>query len=73
MRNSRETRFDAAPSTEGGITRLAFTCAQEKGADVDPLLRKAGLSRTQIEVREGREIYAILVSWRSVTVESASD
>jgi hypothetical protein len=71
MRNSRETRFDAAPSTEGGI--LAFTCSQEKGADVDPLLRKAGLSRTQIEVREGREIYAILVSWRSVTVESASD
>jgi hypothetical protein len=31
------------------MTRLAFACAQEKGADVDTLLRKAGLSRTQIE------------------------
>ena len=31
------------------MTRLAFACAQETGADVDTLLRKAGLSRTQIE------------------------
>jgi len=31
------------------MTRLAFACAQEKRADVDTLLRKAGLSRTQIE------------------------
>jgi hypothetical protein len=31
------------------MSRLAFACAQEKGADVDTLLRKAGLSRTQIE------------------------
>jgi AraC-like DNA-binding protein len=31
------------------MTRLAFACAQEKGADVDTSLRKADLSRTQIE------------------------
>ena len=31
------------------MTRLAFACAQEKRADVDTLLRKAGLSRAQIE------------------------
>ena len=31
------------------MTRLAFACAQEKSADVDTLLRKAGLSRAQIE------------------------
>jgi len=47
--DSREDRFDAVPSAEGGMTRLAFACAQEKGADVDTLLRNAGLSRTQIE------------------------
>src|SRR5215469_13761100 len=47
--DSRENRFDAAPSAEGGMTRLAFACAQEKGADVDTLLGKAGLSRAQIE------------------------
>jgi len=49
MRNSAAERLDAVPSAEGGMTRLAFACAQEKGADVDTLLRKAGLSRTQIE------------------------
>ena len=49
MRNSTAERLDAVPSAEGGMTRLAFACAQEKGADVDTLLRKARLSRTQIE------------------------
>ena len=49
MRNSAAERLDAVPSAEGGMTRLAFACAQEKGADVDTLLRKAGLSRAQIE------------------------
>jgi AraC-like DNA-binding protein len=49
MRNSTAERLDAVPSAEGGMTRLAFACAQEKGADVDSLLRKARLSRTQIE------------------------
>ena len=43
MRNSAAERLDAVPSAEGGMTRLAFACAQEKGADVDTLLRKAGL------------------------------
>ena len=31
------------------MTRLAFACALEKKIDVEALLRKAGLSRTQIE------------------------
>src|SRR3974390_3163833 len=49
MRDSRAKRLDVIPSVEGVMTRLAFACAQGKGADVDSLLRKAGLSRTQIE------------------------
>ena len=39
----------AGASAEGGITRLAFARALGKGVDVDALLRKAGLSRMQIE------------------------
>src|SRR6516162_7182164 len=39
----------AVASAEGGITRLAFARALGKGVDVDALLRKAGLSRMQIE------------------------
>ena len=49
MRNSAEERLDAGPSAEGGITRLAFAHALEKKIDVEALLRKAGLSRIQIE------------------------
>jgi len=49
MRNYAAERLDAVPSAEGGMTRLGFACAQEKSADVDTLLRKAGLSRAQIE------------------------
>ena len=54
MRNSAAEHLDAVPSAEGGMTRLAFACAQEKGADVDTLLRKAGLSRAQIEDSHAR-------------------
>src|SRR5262249_28466094 len=49
MRNSAAERLDAAPSAEGGMTRLAFARALEKEVDVEALLRKAGLSRIQIE------------------------
>jgi AraC-like DNA-binding protein len=49
MRNSAAQRLDPIPSAEGRMTRLAFACALEKNVDVDALLRRAGLSRTQIE------------------------
>ena len=49
MGNSAAERLAAVASAEGGITRLAFARALGKGVDVDALLRKAGLSRMQIE------------------------
>ena len=54
MRNSAAEHLDAVPSAEGGMTRLAFACALEKKFDVDALLRKAGLSQTQIEDSHAR-------------------
>lgn len=49
MRNFAAERLPELPSAEGGMTRLAFACALGQGVDVDALLRKAGLSRIQIE------------------------
>ena len=49
MRNFAAERLPELPSAEGGMTRLAFARALGKGVDVDALLRKAGLSRIQIE------------------------
>src|SRR6185312_511531 len=37
------------PNASGGITRLAFARAQAAGVALDPLLKKAGLTRPQIE------------------------
>jgi AraC-like DNA-binding protein len=49
MRDSRTKRPDTIPKAEGVLARLAYAHADEKGADVDILLRKAGLSRGQID------------------------
>lgn len=44
MRDS-EAIWRHAPKAQGYITRLAFAYVEDKGVDVDELLRKAGLSR----------------------------
>lgn len=48
MSESRTERRAVVPSAAGGITRLAYALAEDKGTDVDILLRKSGLSRNQI-------------------------
>jgi AraC-like DNA-binding protein len=54
MRDSRTKPSDTIPTAEGGIARLAYEHAAKKGVDVDLLLRKAGLSRGQIDDRQAR-------------------
>ena len=44
----RTERRAIVPSAAGGITRLAYALAEDKGTDVDILLRKSGLSPNQI-------------------------
>jgi len=48
MGRSKAKQLDTAPSDTGIIARLAFALAEEKGADVEALLRKSGLSRKQV-------------------------
>jgi AraC-like DNA-binding protein len=54
MSESRTERRAIVPSAAGGITRLAYALAEDKGTDVDILLRKSGLSRNQIEDSNAR-------------------
>jgi AraC-like DNA-binding protein len=49
MRDSRAKRLDTIPKAAGILARLAYAHAAGKGADLDILLRKAGLSREQID------------------------
>jgi len=48
MHGSNAKRHDTATST-GTIARLAFALAEEKGADVEGLLKESGLSRERID------------------------
>jgi AraC-like DNA-binding protein len=47
MRDSKPPVF--VPSAKGIITRLAYAFGQEKGVDVETLLRRSGLSHKQID------------------------
>jgi AraC-like DNA-binding protein len=48
------THSGYAPSASGGITRLACARALAEGLDVSPILKKCGLSATEIEDRHAR-------------------
>ena len=49
MRDVDARRSGALPSAAGVITRLAFAHAKEAGIQLEPLLKKAGLTHRQIE------------------------
>ena len=48
----RPQHEDGFPSAGGVLARLAFAHAQARSVDLDPLLKKAGLTRRQIENRK---------------------
>jgi AraC-like DNA-binding protein len=49
LRGCKRGDLAVSPSAGGAITRLACLHAQEKRIEIDDLLRKAGLSRNQVE------------------------
>ena len=49
MRDPNGVDLDRFPSAMGIITRLACDRAKQEGAEVDALLRKAGLTHQQID------------------------
>ena len=49
MRKSKAKRFGTLPSADGVLTRLACARARAAGIELDPLLRKAGLTCRQID------------------------
>jgi AraC-like DNA-binding protein len=51
---TRRRRLGSLPSAAGAIARLALARARETGIDVAPLLRRAGLTRRQLDDRSVR-------------------
>jgi AraC-like DNA-binding protein len=73
MRDSRTKRPDTIPKAGGGLTRLACAYAAEKGADVDLLLRKAGLSRGQIDDPDARLEVPRQITFLNLVAEALGD
>jgi AraC-like DNA-binding protein len=47
-------RLDVLPTASGGIARLAYVRAKEAGIDIEPILKKVGLTLRQIEDSDAR-------------------
>jgi AraC-like DNA-binding protein len=73
MRDSRTNRLDMIPRAVGGITRLAYAHAVERGADVDLLLRKAGLSPRQIDDSDARLEVQRQIRFLNLVAEALGD
>jgi AraC-like DNA-binding protein len=73
MRDSRTKRLDRIPKAEGVIARLAYTHAAEKGANVDLLLRKAGLSPWQIDDPDASLEVRAQIKFLNLVADALSD
>ena len=73
MRNSKAEDLNISPSAGGAITRLAYLHAQEKHAEIDELLRKAGLSRGQVKNTSIRIEVQKQIKFLNLVVEALGD
>ena len=54
MHDPEAKRLDALPTASEAITRLAYAHAKEAGVELEPILKRAGLARHQIEAPTAR-------------------
>jgi AraC-like DNA-binding protein len=73
MRNSVTTPPATGPSAAGTITRLACAHAEEKGVAVADLLRKADLSREQIDDKQARLEVRSQIRFLELVAEAVGD
>ena len=73
MRHSRTKPLPTIPKAGGGIARLAYTHAAEKGADLNTLLREAGLSRSQIDDPDARLEVRRQIKFLNLVAEALGD
>jgi Arabinose-binding domain of AraC transcription regulator, N-term len=73
MRSPKPTPHNIQTSAVGNIARLAYTLALRKGADVDSLLRKAGLSRTQMDNHKARVEVKDQIKFLNLVAETIND
>jgi AraC-like DNA-binding protein len=73
MRSPNSSPDNIATSAVGNIARLAYAVALRKGADVDRLLRKANLSRAEMDNRRARIPVRDQIKFLNLVAETIDD
>lgn len=73
MAKTRSHRAVSLPSSAGALTRIAFAHAKAAKIKVDPLLRKAGLARGQIENPKNRISVRDQIHFVNLVADSVGD
>jgi len=73
MRSSKSLPRNIQISAAGNIARFAYDFALRKGADVDRLLRKAGLSRAQMDNPNARVRVKSQIKFLDLVAEAIDD
>jgi hypothetical protein len=73
MRLSQPTPHGITTSAVGNIARLAYALALRKGADVDRLLRKASVSRAQMDNHRARVQVKDQIKFLNLVAETIDD
>jgi AraC-like DNA-binding protein len=66
-------RFGTLPTAMGGITRHAYARARRAGIELEPLLKKAGMTRRQIQDRGARLTVRHQIQFLNLVANALSD
>jgi AraC-like DNA-binding protein len=73
MQANKSRRHNIAPMAMGGLARIAFAYAEDKGIDVEPILKISSLSRKQISDPQKRLEVRHQIKFVEVVAETVGD
>src|SRR5271156_5447898 len=73
MQANKSRRHNIAPMAMGGLARIALAYAEDKGIDVEPILKVSSLSRKQISDPQKRLEVRHQIKFVEVVAETVGD
>ena len=69
----KRQQFSSIPTATGGITRVAYARGVELGLDIEPLLRKSGLSASEVKNSQFRIAVENQIKFLNLVADAISD
>src|SRR5207344_471290 len=66
-------RFKSLPTVAGGIARAAHTRAMEAGVDIEPLLKRSGLTKQQAKNPAARMAVSNQIKFLNLVADALED